>query len=82
MAFTSFVDHAVSIWTLIAAFLARTAIFANCIPRELLDVYQTLSARVRGCGYARLGRGMPMLIMHNYSLFSLFSRHISRMQSF
>ena len=28
MAFTSFVDHAVSIYTLIAAFLARTAIFA------------------------------------------------------
>ena len=31
---------------------------------------------------AKPGRGKPVLIMHNYWLFCLFSRHISRTQSF
>ena len=38
--------------------------------------------RPRCAERAKPGRGKPVLIMHNYWLFSLFSRHISRTQSF
>ena len=38
--------------------------------------------RPRCAERAKCGRGKPVLIMHNYWLFRLFSRHISRTQSF
>ena len=48
-----------------------------------LDTYPLRNLiRPRCAERAKPGRDNPVLIMHNYWLFRLFSRHISRTQSF
>ena len=47
-----------------------------------LDTYPLSNIRPRCAERAKRSRGKPVLIMHIIWLFSLFSRHISRTQSF